>query len=209
VARHYQWYPFVNLGHYLVAQNSDSLNRRKFIGFIKKGIEAIHKRGKDNGFYMGIPFIWCSNNLVVAALTQLRLYHKLTGDTQYNEMEAALRDWLFGCNPWGTSMVIGYPDSGDTPVDPHSALSAVFNLKINGGLIDGPVYTSIFNRLKDCHDMVLSQPAQAHARGHQLPSSRFRRRTWGRYHSAHFSVHFVDASLQCEVRTLQHLEEPR
>jgi hypothetical protein len=147
-ARHYQWYPFVNLGHYRVAQLSDSLNKKKFIGFLRQGIEDIHKRGKENGFYMGIPFIWCSNNLVAAALTQLRLYEKLSGDARFNEMEAALRDWLFGCNPWGTSMIIGLPEDGDTPVDPHSAQTAVFNMKINGGLVDGPVYTSIFKRLR-------------------------------------------------------------
>ena len=147
-ARHYQWYPFVNLGHYRIAQLSDNLNKKKFIGFLKKGIESIHNRGKKNGFFMGIPFIWCSNNLVAATLTQLRLYEKLTGDVQFNEMEAALRDWLFGCNPWGTSMIVGYPADGDTPVDPHSALAAVFKMKIDGGLVDGPVYASIFNRLK-------------------------------------------------------------
>lgn len=147
-ARHYQWYPFVNIGHYLVAQMSDSVDKEKFIDFLRQGIVAIHQRAEVNGFYMGIPFIWCSNNLVAAALTQLKLYEQLTGDTQFNEMEAALRDWLLGCNPWGTSMIIGYPEDGDSPVDPHAAQTAVFNLKIDGGLVDGPVYASIFNRLQ-------------------------------------------------------------
>jgi peptidoglycan/xylan/chitin deacetylase (PgdA/CDA1 family) len=63
-------------------------------------------------------------------------------------MEASLRDWLLGCNPWGTSMIVGYPEMGDTPVDPHSAFTAVFNYEIDGGLIDGPVYSSIFSRLR-------------------------------------------------------------
>ena len=147
-ARHYQWYPFVNLGHYLLSQNSDSVSRLKYIGFLKEGIEAIYQRAKANGFYFGIPFIWCSNNLVAAALTQINLYAKLSGDSQFAEMEAALRDWLFGCNPWGTSMIIGYPSAGDSPTDPHAAQTAVFNLKIDGGLVDGPVYSSIFNKLK-------------------------------------------------------------
>jgi len=147
-ARHYQWYPFVNLGHYEIAQSSDSTEKEKFTKFLKRGIEAIHQRGKDNAFYMGIPFVWCSNNLVAATLTQLRLYRNLTQDTSYLEMEASLRDWLFGCNPWGTSMIVGLPKEGDTPVDPHSAFSAVFKFEIDGGLVDGPVYTSIFKRLR-------------------------------------------------------------
>jgi len=33
-------------------------------------------------------------------------------------------------------------------VDPHSAFTAVFNLSIDGGLVDGPVYASIFNQLR-------------------------------------------------------------
>jgi peptidoglycan/xylan/chitin deacetylase (PgdA/CDA1 family) len=147
-ARHYQWYPFVNLGHYLIADSADSLNSEKFLGFLKKGLEEIQLRGKANGFSMGIPFIWCSNNLVAAALTQINLYRSLSHDTTFDEMEAALRDWLFGCNPWGTSMIVGYPEDADTPTDPHSAFTAVFSYKIDGGLIDGPVYSSIFNRLK-------------------------------------------------------------
>ncbi len=148
-ARHYQWYPFVNLGHFLLAKNETGLTKQKFLGFLRKGIENIKIRAKANGFNFGIPFIWCSNNLVAAALTQISLYKNLTGDNSYDELEASLRDWLFGCNPWGTSMIVGFPrEDADIPTDPHSALSAAFNMNIDGGLVDGPVYTSIFNRLK-------------------------------------------------------------
>jgi len=34
----------------------------------------------------------CSNNYVAAALTQCRLYYEATGDDQFAELEAALRD---------------------------------------------------------------------------------------------------------------------
>jgi peptidoglycan/xylan/chitin deacetylase (PgdA/CDA1 family) len=115
---------------------------------LKAGLERIYQKGKDNAFMIGIPFIWCSNNLVAAALTQSRLYYELTGDDKYQEMEAALRDWLFGCNPWGTCMIIGLPANGDYPEDPHSAFTALHGFPIDGGLVDGPVYGSIFNKLK-------------------------------------------------------------
>jgi peptidoglycan/xylan/chitin deacetylase (PgdA/CDA1 family) len=146
-ARHYQWYPFVNLGHYRLAASSDTLIRKKFLRFMRLGIERVYQRGMENGFLMGVPFIWCSNNLVVAILTQISLYKKLTNENRYDGMEAALRDWLLGCNPWGTSMIVGYPEYADTPVDPHSAFTAVFNYEIDGGLVDGPVYTSIYSKL--------------------------------------------------------------
>ena len=147
-ARHYQWYPFVNLGHYKIAKfTQDSLVKMKYVNYLKSGLESIYGRAEKNGFLMGIPFIWCSNNLNVAALTQLRLYHQLTGDNKYLEMEAALRDWIFGCNPWGTSMIVGMPASTDTPTDPHSSFTAKYQYPIDGGLVDGPVYTHIFKSL--------------------------------------------------------------
>lgn len=36
---------------------------------------------------------------------------------------------------------------GDTPTDPHSAFTELHNLPVDGGLVDGPVYTKIFDGL--------------------------------------------------------------
>ena len=44
-------------------------------------------------------------------------------------------------------MVYGLPASGDTPVDPHSSFTRIGKYPIDGGLVDGPVYTSIFKAL--------------------------------------------------------------
>jgi peptidoglycan/xylan/chitin deacetylase (PgdA/CDA1 family) len=44
-------------------------------------------------------------------------------------------------------MVYGLPSWGDTPVDPHSALTHIGKYPIDGGLVDGPVYGSIYNNL--------------------------------------------------------------
>ena len=147
-ARHYQWYPFVNLGHYILADSKDSAISKRFKHFMWEGLKRIYERGKSNPFLIGIPFIWCSNNLVFAAITQAHLYRKVTGDNQFAEMEAALRDWLFGCNPWGTSMIIGLPKNGDYPSDPHSSIWLITHRQINGGLVDGPIYGTIFRFLK-------------------------------------------------------------
>ncbi|MDF7819649.1 glycoside hydrolase family 9 protein [Runella sp. MFBS21] len=141
-AKHYQWYPFVNLGHYLLSKNNPTFRQ-----FMKDGIEKVKTRGQNNPFLNGIPFIWCSNNLTVGILTQLHLYRSLTKDRQYEELEAAMRDWLFGCNPWGTSMICGLPEGGDWPTDPHSSFTHLYQYRIDGGLVDGPIYGSIFGKL--------------------------------------------------------------
>ena len=143
-ARHYQYYPFVNLGHANQANMDDSVSKT-FSGFMNNGLKAIYERGKTDPFLNGIPYIWCSNNLNVAAITQAKLYFESTSDSTYVEMEAALRDWLFGCNPWGTSMICGLPSNGDSPQFPHSSYTVIKGETTYGGLVDGPVYREIFN----------------------------------------------------------------
>lgn len=147
-ARHYQYYPFYNAGHHELAGASEGEVKRTALDNYKKGLQLIADRGKDNPFLIGVPFIWCSNNYVTATISQARFYRELSGDDQYAYMEAALRDWLFGCNPWGTTMVVGMPGAYDTPLYPHSSLNHLYGYQTDGGLIDGPVYASIFNNLK-------------------------------------------------------------
>ena len=143
--RHYQFYPFINLGHYYLAKCEEPLMASKYQGFMRQGLQYLADRAEGDPFLNGIPYIWCSNNLTSAAITHARLYHKTTGDETYLEMEAALRDWLLGCNPWGTSMIIGYPEGGeDVPEQPHSAFTVLENRPPKGGLLDGPVYRSVF-----------------------------------------------------------------
>lgn len=166
-AKHYQWYPFINVGHYELikklkeqkngpARNAgyykefvDNFwnNTDTIINYYKQGIQLVYNKAKQNAFYRGIPFIWCSNNLTVAFTQQCYWYNQLTGDKTFEELEQANFDWLFGCNPWGTSMVYGLPAWGDTPVDPHSAFTHIKNYPIDGGLVDGPVYGSIYKGL--------------------------------------------------------------
>ena len=146
-ARHYQWYPFINVGHYLLSNSPDKRVGDEFKRNLRTGIERVFEKAQTNPFLNGIPYIWCSNNLVSALVTQCRLYRESTDDVRYEEMEAALRDWLFGCNPWGTSMIVGLPSWGDTPEYPHSSYVTAGIGNTPGGLVDGPVYGAIFNGL--------------------------------------------------------------
>ncbi|MCW3116313.1 MAG: cellulase [Chitinophagaceae bacterium] len=143
-AKHYQWYPFINLGHYELAKQLKDKRRDTIIGYYKEGIQLVWNKAKQNAFYRGVPFIWCSNNLATSFATQCYWYRQLTKDKSFEELEQANFDWLFGCNPWGTSMVYGLPSWGDTPVDPHSSFTHIKNYPIDGGLIDGPVYGITF-----------------------------------------------------------------
>jgi endoglucanase len=146
-ARHYQWYPFINAGHYELAKNLRGKDRDTMMAFYRQGIEKVWLKAKQNAFFRGVPFIWCSNNLATSFAIQCYWYRQITKDDSYAELEQANFDWLFGCNPWGTSFVYGLPSWGDTPADPHSAFTHLKKYPIDGGLVDGPVYGSIYKNL--------------------------------------------------------------
>ena len=143
-ARHYQWYPFMNMGHVHLATEG----REEFVRNLRSGIARVWDRAQGSPFLYGIPNIWCSNNLTAAMLSQCILYRQLTGDRRYEEMEGALRDWLFGCNPWGVSMIVELPRGGTYPLQPHSFITIYKLGNTTGGLVDGPVYETIFGSLK-------------------------------------------------------------
>ena len=142
-ARHYQWYPFMNMGHVHLAAEG----REEFVRNLRSGIARVWDRAQGSPFLYGVPGTWCSNNLTSALLSQCILYRQITGDRTYEEMEGALRDWLLGCNPWGVSMIVELPRGGVYPTQPHSF---IINYKLGnttGGLVDGPVYDTIFGSL--------------------------------------------------------------
>jgi endoglucanase len=154
-ARHYQWYPWRNSGHFEIWRTTSPANRALMADYYRKGLEAVASRA-SNGFRIGIPFIWCSNDLFSAFATQAMLYRRMTGDVRFREYEQSAIDWLFGTNPWGMSMVIGYPRAARSARDPHSAVAAKFGAQaLTGGLLDGPVYRSIYQNLRG---IALHQP---------------------------------------------------
>ena len=144
-ARHYQWYPWHNNGHYEIWRTGPDSARRLVAEYYRRGLEAVARRAQ-NGFRIGIPFIWCSNNLLASFATQAHFYRRMTGDSSYLAYETAALDWLFGVNPWGVSMVIGL--GANYPRTPHSVVAQQLHLQLTGGLVDGPLYRSIFERLR-------------------------------------------------------------
>jgi hypothetical protein len=145
-AKHYEWYPWHNNGHYEIWRNASAADRKIVAGYYRSGLAAVVARA-NNGFRIGIPFIWCSNNLMASFATQAYLYRRMTNDNQFREYEQAALDWLFGTNPWGVSMIIGLPHEGVFARDPHSVVAKEMHLELTGALLDGPVYSSIYKHL--------------------------------------------------------------
>ncbi|MGW8316188.1 MAG: glycoside hydrolase family 9 protein [Bacteroidales bacterium] len=146
-ALHYQYYPFINMGHYVLHGLVEGAFRDTLAAWYRSGIEDCLRRGSGNPYEIGVPFIWCSNNLLTGLITQMILYERMTGDPKYQPFLIRQRDWLFGRNPWGTSMFTGIPGDGEFPEDVHTSIRAVTGREVSGGLVDGPVYGTIFRSL--------------------------------------------------------------
>jgi len=148
-AGHYQLYPFMNLGHHaLHSQETTGTMKDDLAGYCREGLEATRLRAEANPYGVGVPFIWCSNNLVVELVTQGLLYERMTGDTRYGPIVATHRDWLLGRNPWGVSMFTGLAEGGRFSTQPHLSTTHLPKRSVRGGLVDGPVEAAIFRALR-------------------------------------------------------------
>jgi endoglucanase len=145
---HYQYYPFMNLGHFRLYDLIDVSFRKVLAEYYRDGIARAVRMGESNPYGMGVPFIWCSNNLTAALATQCLLYEAMTGDQQYHRFMSKQRDWLLGRNPWGVSMFTMIPEDGLYPKDVHLMANSILKRQVRGGLVDGPVYMRIFQSLK-------------------------------------------------------------
>jgi endoglucanase len=144
--RHYQFYPFVNLGHFRLHDLVEAQSKATLAAYYREGIERCVRKGRQNPYRIGVPFIWCSNNLVVALVTQCLCYERMTGDTQSRAFAMRQWDWLLGRNPWGYSMFTGIGER--FPQDVHLMTTRLTKRPIRGGLVDGPVYERIFKGLR-------------------------------------------------------------
>jgi peptidoglycan/xylan/chitin deacetylase (PgdA/CDA1 family) len=147
MSRHYQMYPFTNVGHFALYPLVDKKTKSELAGYYRNGIERIVTRAKKNPYGVGVPFLWCSNNLVVAFITQVHLYELMTGDKQYQKAATEHRDWLLGRNPWGTSMFEGLPEGGEYPEDTHLPTVQLLKKQVRGGLVDGPIAAQTYKGL--------------------------------------------------------------
>jgi peptidoglycan/xylan/chitin deacetylase (PgdA/CDA1 family) len=143
--KHYQFYPFLNVGHFRLYSLVDRQLQKTLAGYYQEGIERCVKAARANPYRVGVPFIWCSNNLMAALVTQCHLYERMTGDRRYHVFAGRQRDWLVGRNPWGYSM---FTQIGSVfPKQVHLQTTRLTGRPVRGGLVDGPVYERIFKSL--------------------------------------------------------------
>lgn len=146
-ASHYEMYPFVNMGHYALWQVGTADDKKNMVQYYEDNLENIAARAKENPYGVGHLFIWCSNNLAAAAATQAMLYEEMTGSKKYRNLMQNHINWLFGLNPWNSSMITEIPEKADTPVDVHMPFWRLLKTPVKGSLVDGPLWSSIHENM--------------------------------------------------------------
>ncbi len=140
--KHYQFYPFMNVGHFRLYDLVEAVFQQALAGYYRDGIKSCVRAAETTPYQVGVPFIWCSNNLVVALVTQCFFYERMTADTQFRGFAIRNRDWLLGRNPWGYTM---FTNVGSVfPKDVHLQTTKLTGRTVRGALVDGPVYERIF-----------------------------------------------------------------
>lgn len=146
-ASHYEMYPFVNMGHYALWQAGTNDDKEKMVGYYEHNLQQIQKRADKTPYGVGHLFIWCSNNLAAAVATQAMLYEEMTGSQKFRPLMQDHINWLFGLNPWGSSMITGLPEGADFPVDVHMPFWRILNKSVKGSLVDGPLWSTIHDQM--------------------------------------------------------------
>lgn len=78
-----------------------------------------------------------------------RLYRLLTGDDTYDAFAAQQRDWVFGANPWGVSMMIGA--GSRSPLCPQHVVANLSGQQdgtapiLRGAVVNGPNSAELFS----------------------------------------------------------------
>ena len=105
-ARHYEWYPWINHGHDAVWRvGGPARGKRQMAALLPRRDSSAWSRARTTASASASRSSGARTTSCRAFATQALLYRRMTGDTRFREYEAAALDWLFGANPWGTSMV--------------------------------------------------------------------------------------------------------
>ncbi len=138
---HYQWYPFINYGHFMLVNVENPRYQNEFKENLLNGLRRMSSYASANPFNVGVPLVVNSNNLIVALASECRLYRSLTNDSSFLDMETCLTDWLFGRNPWGKIMLNGLIGNG-------TLFNNTLQTANKGSLISGAVQNQVYNSLQ-------------------------------------------------------------
>jgi hypothetical protein len=150
-ARHYEYFPYVNPGHFALYRHASGSVRDSLRTYYARGLERAQRAATRNAFGYGVPLIWVSNNVNLGLILQEWFYRQMGGDDRFAALAAASRDWLFGRNPWGQSFVVNVPSEGSWPRDIHHVMTRKYPIIAKGAVVDGPVFGSIYGSLLGLH----------------------------------------------------------
>jgi len=127
------------LAHYTLWSHAPRQHRDALVGYLEEDAKSIRDR-VDNPFGLATPYIWGTAEAAAGCGISCLLYAELSGDTSYADVARRQRDFVLGCNPFGTSFLIGA--GSRYPHYPHHQIANINGLELKGALVGGPASPS-------------------------------------------------------------------
>jgi hypothetical protein len=128
---------------------SSGITEQALLDGIRAQLDGAMARAAKDPFGVGVEYAgFDAAPHVFGLIATARLYRLLTGDDRYDAFTAQQRDWAFGANPWGVSLMIG---AGTT--FPRCPQHVVANLSgrqdgtapiLRGAVVNGPNSADLF-----------------------------------------------------------------
>jgi endoglucanase len=108
----------------------------KLKSFMQSDLDLALAASKGNPYGMGGGVFWGSMESLSGSIVAAGYYGKRFGETKYQAMAEASRDYLFGKNPWGVCFIVGL--GSNYPRHPQHNIAVGLAKDIPGMPIEGP-----------------------------------------------------------------------
>lgn len=107
-ARHYEFFPFASPGHCALHPPVESAFQDTLAGYYWESLQKMLARAVQYPYHIVVPFICCSNKLVVSFVTHGLLYQKFTDAFKFHQLTLEHRDCTLGRNLSGSMLLLEY-----------------------------------------------------------------------------------------------------
>lgn len=132
---------FNSLAHYKIAQYQPEFSK-----YIYNNLISSKNRIDTLIFKEGLNYSWGTTNSLLGISLQTILYKRLTGSSEFDQLNSFQIDYILGRNPWGISFI--YNIGSKFPNHLHSQIAHFNKGYLPGALSAGPAPTSIINQYK-------------------------------------------------------------
>lgn len=129
------------LAHFALYPHASPEDRETLLGYLQADADRLH-RSMRGPYGLASSYVWGTAEAATGAALTCLLYAKLSDDKAAADVARRQRDYIFGCNPFGLSFLIGAGTRN--PQNPHHQIADLGKFPIQGAMIAGPTSLKTF-----------------------------------------------------------------